>query len=264
MRFILESITLTQEVFLHTRIGELYISVPKAIAGSVFLFLTLLLAIFGFSISVHPDPTQIGGVSFLKSFIESVLSFEWQQSYENLRALITTLRNPETRADILWPIQLTVVTFSVFVNAHLLLNFLAKHSIPPRLWHPRSSGEPWKIWDPVYRLGHRYNMRVDLVKQFCEPIACYFIGSFLGSPALTNLLGFTLPDEWRFLVTWLKFGAFFLFLRAYLENRNRKKLTLDRLANEYDARAFELQDELYARESTGTEFVEAVGKRKRL
>ncbi len=263
-KFILESVTMTLEVFLHTKIGERYISVPKAIVGAAFMYLTIFLAIFGFSVSIHPDPTQIGGISLLKSFLESLFSFEWRKAFENLGKLITALWNPETRIDVLGPVHITVVVFSVLVNYHLLTNFLAKHSNPPRLWHPRSSGEPWPLWNWAYRFGYRYNMRIDLVKQGCEPLFCFLLGSILGNRDFTTkYLGFALPQEWQFLIAWLKIGAFALLLRAYLENRNRKKLTLDRLGNEFDGQAFELQDELYAKEPWIGEFVEAKGKRRK-
>lgn len=261
-KFILESFSLSLEVFLHTRIGELYISPPKAVVSSIFIFLTLFLAIFGFSVSIHPDPTQIGGVSVFKCFVESVFTFEWREAWENLKHLVETLVNPETRIDVLGPVQILVVAFSVMVNVHFLINFLSKHRNPPRLWHPRSSGEPWPIWNFVYRIGHHYNMKVDLVKQFCEPLLCFMLGEFIKNRDLTeSLIGFRLPDEWQFMVAWLKCGAFALLIRAYIENKNRKKLGLDRLANEFDAQAFELQDELYSEETSAGEFVEAVGKK---
>lgn len=252
-KFLLESITMTLEVFLHTRIGEVYLSIPKAIVGSIFLFITLLLSLFGFSFSVHADPTQIGGISLFKSFLESALSFDWKGAWENLKDLSTHLWNPETREDILGPVQIVVISFSVMVNAHLLVNFISKHRTPPRVWHPRSSGEPWFIWNPVYYLGHRFNVRVDIVKQFGEPVFCYLLANFLVSNGI-------LPTEWLFISAWLKVGALFLLLRAYLENKQRNRLTLDRLANEYDADAFAMQDQIFAREQNAQDFVEVRGR----
>lgn len=252
-RFLLEGITLSLEVFLHTRIGEVYLSIPKAIVGSVFIFLTLVLSAFGFSFSIHPDPTQIGGISLLKSFLESLFSFEWRSAYDNLVHLWISLWNPETRVDVLGPVQIMVVTFSVMVNVHLLVNFISKHRTPPRIWHPRSSGEPWFIWNPIYLLGYRFNVRVDIVKQLAEPIFCYMLAMALIEFDL-------LPKDWLFISAWLKVGAVLLLLRAYLENRNRKRLTLDRIANEYDSKAFSLQDQIFAKERLEDDFVEARGR----
>lgn len=262
LKFILEGITLPLEVFLHSRIGERYLSVPKGLVGVAFFFLALLLTPFGPSLSVYLDPGQLGGISVLKTILYSLGNMAWRQSFEEFKSLVQKIFDPKFQQDVIDPIETAIVVFTLAFNFHLLWNFLSRHRTPPQLWHPRSSGEPWPVWNWLYRLGYRYNVRIDLVKQIGEPLFCFLLGTFLGNRDWTAPFGFAVPREWQFLIVMLKLGAFALLLRAYLENRNRKKLTLDRLGNEFDSEAFELQDELYVKEGRIEDFVEATRRTK--
>ena len=71
----------------------------------------------------------------------------------------------------------TLGIYHLIANFRLLQilrgNLLAEHH------HNRSSGEPFRIWDPIYLLGHYLNSRLDVVKMICEPLLCFTLSRVL-------------------------------------------------------------------------------------
>lgn len=112
--------------------------------------------------------------------------------------------------------------------------------------HNRSSGEPYALWNGCYRIFCAMNFQGDLVKQVCEPLFCLLVAGVIS--ALTE------HEEFRFLYIWLTLGALALFIKAWHENRARKKLHLDRIANEMDLAAVRMQQRFLRDEPEGSFF----------
>lgn len=252
-RFLLESACLTVEVFLHGWIGTRYLSIPKAIVGVAFIYFAAFLASFsGISVEFRLDPRHIGFVSFWESLLATWAQIGWSGWWSNLGDFFDNMQKPAWRESVWRAISLGVVLYSVAVNFHLVWNFINRHWTPPRLWHPRSSGEPWWfIWDSFYMLFHQFNVRIDVIKGILEPLLCYCLGLLLSD---------YLPGSYTYVGAWLRVAAVALVIRAYLENKERSRMVADVLGNEFDARAFELQDHLYSDQPRGRDFVETKGR----
>ncbi len=291
IQFLLRSACLSLEVFLRSRFGKRYLTIPKLIVSSFFPALCLFLANFDSDFKVGFSLIQPGFVELIQPNVERLsdsiskeidsLQSELKQPQAELPAPLTrqelekalleaqesaprkgesehppsifrrsvnflkALADPASREHLLAGFSVFLAVFGLVANLKLTgvyLNRILSGSLGFREAPPHSSGEPWLFFNPLYRLAQRFNAKTDMVKQFAEPLLCYLLGA-----ALQN----ELSPAYSFISTWLKLGAFLVFVRMYLENRNREKLHLDGLSNKLNAEAIQLQNSLLtAKDST--------------
>lgn len=184
---ILKSYCLTLEVFLHKEIGERYINWQRILIGFVCLY------VIGHA-----------GVDWnLKTYywVDREVELPWvgSQHYQ----LFPLFRYPVFQASKIrllgFNMPITVFTdtkfdgvevFALVLTVYLTISEWRQLEIflNNRLgvaMHNRSSGEPYRVWDPVYILAHKLNFQIDVVKQICEPALCIVFGLlFLPSLAL--------------------------------------------------------------------------------
>ena len=241
--FIVRSIALTQEVFLHNQIGQRYISVPKGICGLIFLYLCRLWSDLNAGIppELSLDPFHPG---FLQGVLQVITSlfrglaaaiWDWKVTLAHLSGAWESIMASSSHGiDSGEALPLLTQSYGLVFNLRLVEIFV--YNRLNILRHPHSSGEPHFFWTPLYWLTGVLRLRIDIVKQFGEPLLCWFLGAWIRSHQDW--------EEFKFVATWLQLGSVFLALRVYLENRAKSKLFQDQIANQLNSEALQAQQKL--------------------
>jgi hypothetical protein len=237
---ILRSVCLTLEVFLHRRIGERYLTWPHMAMGLIFIFFVGHYALkwdlrdhylidFG-SVSI---PSLWGDTLYEQPLKAGLIKYPQFTAREVDRVLGIPIYFFTVAKDDFQGVPLLLVASLLYLSTAkwrvLEVFFLNRLNVST---HNRSSGEPYRIWDTVYLLGHKTNFQIDLVKQWCEPSFCLLLAIAIRA---------TTPTEFHFISVWLTVGSVALIFKSWLENRQRKQLFLDRVANEFDLEGVRIQ-----------------------
>ena len=158
---------------------------------------------------------------------------------------IPTFNAHEVAGVDIFPLFLSI--YYAFAQWKLIEIFLHnRFNTPP---HPKSSGETYKLWNSFYVVTNKLNFHTDLVKQVFEPVVCSLFG-------LLFYFLYDINTAYGFIAFWLLSSTICLFLKAYIENRGRKALYLDRVGGDMDLEALRMQQRLMQSSSDGTVFSE--------
>ena len=175
------------------------------------------------------------------------LHCEWREAFSVLGIVFKIPIFADIEADGVQLLAMILFIYISFAEWRLLEIFLGNRlNSPPS---PRSSGEPFEFWDIFYLGFHKARFQVDLVKQVCEPLLCFLFGGLV-------IILFPSSAALRVIAIWLFTGSFALFLKAYIENRARKNLYLDRIGNEMDLEGLRMQQRLRRPGPGGAAFTE--------
>ena len=176
------------------------------------------------------------------------LHWEWQPVFKFFGITISIPIFANIEAAGVQLLSLFLLIYSAFASWGSWEIFIRnRQNNPPS---PRSSGEPYSVWNVFYYLFYKTNFQTDLVKQFCEPFLCFLVG-------VVVLVVFPSSPARKFFSFWLISGSVALYLKAYLENCARKDLYLDRIGNEMDLEALRMQQRFLRPKSGGLTFSEA-------
>lgn len=228
-----QAYAITLEVFIHREFGEQYLSWLKCFVGFVFLyFLAVVTPPYHLEHNTPTFPLHL--VSWLPIDIPIPLVQAKRVSGLNI-------------------IPVFLIICYAFAQSRLAEIFLFnRFNSPP---HPKSSGEPYFLWDSAYELFERLNFRIDLVKQACEPALCFFAGLVALAVSFASTERGLIPET-LFIAAWLMSASVALFIKAYFENRSRKSLYLDRIGGDMNLEAMRLQQRLSHPTSAAVTFSE--------
>lgn len=238
LRWLLEAFCLPLEVFLHNRMGIQYFHLPKAFIGFLFPFICMLLINFGISLHISILPWNLG---FVRVYPVLTLPASWQEFWQDfLRtydALTAVINNSGwgSSADLT---ACALLLYAIAANCRWIEQFWRERVRD--VVHPRSSGNPYAIWNPVYWLMHKLNFQSDMVKLICEPLLCIGLAQLFNRWLETST---TLSEgekvSLQFVAVWFGLGGMLLMLKAFFENRSRYVAEYERQAADQDAKAFE-------------------------
>ncbi len=237
--YVLQCYALTIEVFLHREFGERYLSWIKVLIGFAMLYMLGIVAP-----PYNWKPVRIADlpIQYLSTLLNllNLLGITHDASIK-----IPTFNAHEVDGVDIFPLLLLI--YYAFAQWRLIeIFFHNRFNTPP---HPKSSGETYNIWNSFYITANKLNFHTDLVKQIFEPTICFLFGLlFCGLYSINKAFGF--------IAFWLLSGTMCLFLKAYIENRGRKALYLDRIGSDMDLEAFRMQQRLIQSSSDGTIFSE--------
>ena len=200
----LRMFTLSVEVFLRRQFGERYLT-----------FMGILLGAWTFQI-----------VAALWNFRPSSLIPIYTLGFS-----FATPRLPQQEPEMVFDlVGFCVVIYYMAAVWHLIAIFMRNRE--GRLWHTRSSGLSWPIWNWVHLISKRLNFHQDFVKMYIEPALC--IGASYGLERYSGHRNF--PSTWLFI------AGIALLIKGQVEYSERKKLLLDQLDSMIEGR--ELADAL--------------------
>jgi hypothetical protein len=248
--FLLRCCSLTHEVFLHNQLGQRFITLPKAIIGMGFFFLCRIIAGYKIPFDFSIDFTVPGVFKFiletgaqLMSDVIRLIQHHEQTKADFLDAMAGIQATFRQGADGGLksgdPLPLAIAVYGAMVNLRLLEIFV--YNRLNILKHPHSSGEPQVVWTPFYWIAGVFRLRIDVVKQACEPVLCILAGAYI--------LDRESLKDWHMFGTWLQLGAVCVGIRVYLENKTKNALYQEQIANQLNAASLQAQQKLLSSET---------------
>jgi hypothetical protein len=196
---LLRMFTLSVEVFLRRQFGERYLTISAILLGAWTFQLIAWLWNFAPSSLIPVYSLAFGFGSFGPS----------------------GGREPQAIFDL---IGFCVVIYYMAAIWHLIAIFLRNRE--GLLWHSRSSGLSWPIWNWVNALGRKFHFQQDLVKMYMEPALC-----IAASGGMEKYTG-----QKTFLSAWLFLAGVALLLKGQVEWSERRKMLLDQLDSTIEAK----------------------------
>ena len=133
--FLLRSVCLTLQVFLHNRIGKCYITEPKALVGCTFPYLCLFLAQIQFAFVPEINFLRPYAVEIVTPFVEAMHNARWDLTKARLEQLYNNLADSQLREDTLEPVTIAAGLFGFVINFRFLLAYVSEHFLRRRR-HP--------------------------------------------------------------------------------------------------------------------------------
>lgn len=232
--------SVTVEVFLHHRVGVEYLSPARILGGVAFLLLCVLLCGLGMTFK----PSTISG------FVWLIPHFEWPESPATLQRRLgihfwDSVRGMQEQSTRSWPsylasgevaVSVKVMLLFLLVSVFHLIRELLMRPYTPIEEHAWSDGETLWIWGWIYHLQEKLLIRVDLVKGIVEPMLCWGLAHWMIRTPETHYLGI-----------WLFLTAPLLSLKAWEDNRTRRREKLEQGAMEHKQVALQSGDAIKPR-----------------